>query len=312
MLEGLPKAAFSMLAGSPVLARLASRYGMRRSDSFARRFIAGETTAEAIDVARAIERGGMGITLDYLGEQVTSTAAAASATQAYLEIINQIQQAGIGRNLSVKLTQLGLSVDRATSVDNLRRILDAGGAADFFVRVDMEQSSTTDQIFDAVETLWNIGYHNSGIAVQAYLRRSAADIARLNALGISVRLVKGAYNEPADVAFPHKADVDAAFISLMQTLLRHGNRPAIATHDPEMIDRTIHFAERQGISKDRWEFEMLYGVRRDLQTSLAAKGYAVRLYIPFGRQWFPYFMRRLGERPANVTFVMKSLFREHD
>jgi proline dehydrogenase len=312
MLEGLPKAAFSMLAGSPVLARLASRYGMRRTDSFARRFIAGETTAEAIAVARAIERGGMGITLDYLGEQVTSTAAAASATQAYLEIMNEIQQAGIGRNLSVKLTQLGLSVDRATSVDNLRRILDAGGAAEFFVRVDMEQSSTTDQIFDAVETLWNIGYHNSGIAVQAYLRRSASDIARLNALGISVRLVKGAYNEPADVAFPHKADVDAAFISLMETLLEHGNRPAIATHDPEMIDRTIHFAERQGISKDRWEFEMLYGVRRDLQISLAAKGYGVRLYIPFGRQWFPYFMRRLGERPANVTFVMKSLFREHD
>jgi proline dehydrogenase len=312
MLEGLPKAAFSMLASSHVLSRLASRYGMRRPDSFARRFIAGETTAEAIEVARTIERGGMGITLDYLGEQVMSTAAAASATQAYLEIINEIEQAGIGRNLSVKLTQLGLSVDRATSVDNLRRILDAGGAADFFVRIDMEQSSTTDQIFDAVETLWNIGYHNSGIAVQAYLRRSAADIARLNALGISVRLVKGAYNEPADVAFPHKADVDAAFVSLMQTLLEQGNRPAIATHDPEMIERTIHFAERQGISKDRWEFEMLYGVRRDLQTSLTAKGYSVRLYVPFGRQWFPYFMRRLGERPANVTFVFKSLFREHD
>jgi proline dehydrogenase len=312
MLEGLPKAAFSMLASSHVLSRLASRYGMRRPDSFARRFIAGETTAEAIEVARTIERGGMGITLDYLGEQVMSTAAAASATQAYLEIINEIEQAGIGRNLSVKLTQLGLSVDRATSVDNLRRILDAGGAADFFVRIDMEQSSTTDQIFDAVETLWNIGYHNSGIAVQAYLRRSAADIARLNALGISVRLVKGAYNEPAEVAFPHKADVDAAFVSLMQTLLEQGNRPAIATHDPEMIERTIHFAERQGISKDRWEFEMLYGVRRDLQTSLTAKGYSVRLYVPFGRQWFPYFMRRLGERPANVTFVFKSLFREHD
>jgi proline dehydrogenase len=301
-----------MLASSHVLSRLASRYGMRRPDSFARRFIAGETTAEAIEVARTIERGGMGITLDYLGEQVMSTAAAASATQAYLEIINEIEQAGIGRNLSVKLTQLGLSVDRATSVDNLRRILDAGGAADFFVRIDMEQSSTTDQIFDAVETLWNIGYHNSGIAVQAYLRRSAADIARLNALGISVRLVKGAYNEPAEVAFPHKADVDAAFVSLMQTLLEQGNRPAIATHDPEMIERTIHFAERQGISKDRWEFEMLYGVRRDLQTSLTAKGYSVRLYVPFGRQWFPYFMRRLGERPANVTFVFKSLFREHD
>ncbi len=310
MLETLPRAVFSILASSPLLKRLASRYGLRQPDGFARRFIAGDTVTEAIEVARSLERSGLTTTLDYLGEQVRSTTAAATATREYVAIIAELQKAGVARSLSVKLTQLGLNVDRATSVDNLRRILDAAGEAGFFVRVDMEQSAHTDQIFDAFETLWNIGYHNSGIAIQAYLRRSGADIARMNALGASVRLVKGAYSEPREAAYAHKAEVDAAFVSLMRTLLEHGEHPAIATHDPAMLDETIRFAAEKSIPRDRYEFEMLYGVRRDLQTELARQGQAVRIYLPFGHLWFPYFMRRLGERPANVTFVLKSLFKD--
>jgi proline dehydrogenase len=310
MLETLPRTAFSLLASSPLLKRLASRYGLRQPDGFARRFIAGETVAEAIGVARALEQSGLAVTLDYLGEQVRSTAAAAAATREYVEVIGELQRAGVARSLSVKLTQLGLDVDRATSVDNLRRILDAAASAEFVVRVDMEQSSYTDQIFDAFETLWSIGYRNHGIAIQAYLRRSAADIARMNALGASVRLVKGAYSEPRDAAFVHKTEVDAAFVTLMKTLLEHGNRPAIATHDPVIIEETVRFVREKSIPHDRYEFEMLYGVRRDLQQDLARQGHVVRVYLPFGQQWFPYFMRRLGERPANVSFVLKSLFRE--
>jgi proline dehydrogenase len=310
MLGSLSKAAFSALAGSQVLTRLASRYGMRRPDSFARRFIAGETVGEAIATARSIERQGLGVILDYLGEQAASTAAAAEATRAYTAIIEEIERAGIGRHLSVKLTQLGIDVDRATSVDNLRRILAAAGAEGFFVRVDMERSTYTDQTFDAFETLWNIGYRNTGIAIQAYLRRSAADVSRMSAMGVSVRLVKGAYNEPREVAFQLKSEVDAEFVRLMKVLLQDGTRPAIATHDPDMIAETLRFARETGIAPDRYEFEMLYGIRRDLQARLAAEGHQVRVYVPFGRQWFPYFMRRLGERPANVAFVLKSLFRE--
>lgn len=313
MLEKLPRVVFSLLGSSALLGRLASAYGLRREDSFARRFVAGATTADAIRAARALEGAGLRVSFDQLGEHVTSTAAAAAATRAYLDVIEQVQQAGIADGqLSVKLSQLGIDVDRATSIDNLRRILDGAAKAGFFVRVDMERSTYTAQTLDAFETAWNIGYRNSGVAIQAYLRRSAGDIARLNALGASVRLVKGAYHEPRDVAFPHKEEVDASFKELTHVLLEHGTSPAIATHDPGMIAETIRFAAERQIPSDKYEFELLYGVRRDLQTSLAAEGHRVRVYVPFGTQWFPYFMRRLGERPANVGFVLRSLFKEKD
>ena len=310
MLEGLTKATFSGLAASGVLKRVASRYGMRRGSSFARRFIAGETVGEAIEAARAIERAGLMVTLDYLGERVTSAAAATEATGAYIAIVAEIERAGISRNLSVKLTQLGIEVDRATSVDNLRRVLDATAKAECFVRIDMEQSTYTEQTLDIFETLWNIGYHNAGVVIQSYLRRSAADVQRLNALGARIRLVKGAYNERRDVAFQQKSEVDATFIDLMKVLVTQGTYPAIATHDPAMIAATQNFALAKGIRKEQYEFQMLYGIRRDLQARLAGEGHPFRVYIPFGRDWFPYFMRRLGERPANVGFVVKSVLSE--
>jgi proline dehydrogenase len=310
ILEALPKAAFSLLASSNTLKRLASRYGMRRPGSFARRFIAGESVAEAIEAARHIEQQGLMVTLDLLGESVASSDEAAVATREYLDAVAVIERAGIGRNVSLKLTQLGLDVDRATCIDNLRRILDTSAKSGFFVRVDMEGSAYTDLTLEVLETVWNIGYRNVGTVIQSCLKRSAGDIDRLNALGVRVRLVKGAYSEPREVAYQQKTDVDAAFVELMRVLLRAGTYPAIATHDPAMIEATTAFATQQQISKDKFEFQMLYGIRRDLQAKLSNAGHPFRVYVPFGKEWFPYFMRRLGERPANVGFVVRSLLRE--
>jgi proline dehydrogenase len=310
MIDSVSKAFFHALAASQGLKRVASAYGMRRRDSFARRFIAGETVAEAIEAARTIEASGMTQTLDYLGESVTTMPEADAATRTYLGIIDQIVASGVGRNISLKLTQLGLTIDRATSVDNLRRILDAAATHDFFVRIDMENSPFTDVTLEIFETMWQQGYRNAGVVLQSYLPRSLEDAKRLNRLGARVRLVKGAYKEPRGVAYQTKAEVDAAFVEIMKILLVEGTYPAIATHDPPMIAATRAFAAARHVPADRYEFQMLYGVRRDLQAGLAADGLRVRVYVPFGREWFPYFMRRLGERPANVGFVVRSVLRE--
>ena len=183
-------------------------------------------------------------------------------------------------------------------------------ANDFFVRVDMESSEYTQVTLDIFETVWQQGYRDAGIVLQAYLKRSAGDVARMNAIGARVRLVKGAYQEPKALAFQRKADVDVSFVQLTEMLLEHGTYPAIATHDPDMIDATRRFASTKSIPPERYEFQMLYGIRRDLQRSLRDAGHRVRVYVPFGREWFPYFMRRLGERPANIGFVINGLLRE--
>jgi len=310
MFAAVPKAFFSMLAGSSTIKSLASRYGMRNPGSFARRFIAGERVDEALEAARDIERQGLMVTMDLLGESVSSADEAHKATRAYIGVMEAMERAGVGRNISLKLTQLGLDIDQATCVDNLRRILDVATRSEFFVRIDMEDSPYTDRTLDTFETLWGIGYRNTGVVIQSYLRRSMADIRRVNALGAKIRLVKGAYREPAAVAFQTKAEVNAAFIEQMELLLTEGTYPAIASHDPVMIDATRSFASARNIPKDRYEFQMLYGIRRDLQASLSADGHPFRVYVPFGTEWFPYFMRRLGERPANVAFVVGSLFSE--
>jgi proline dehydrogenase len=304
------KAFFYALSRSGALKRLASRYGMATPSSFARRFIAGETIEEAVDCARTIQADGLMLTLDYLGESVRTIEEAAAATREYLRLMDVIVAAGIERNISLKLTQLGVDVDRATCVDNLRRILEPGSRQGFFVRIDMENSPYTDVTLEIFETLWQQEYRNVGVALQAYLRRTEGDVRRMNELGARVRLVKGAYKEPTAVAYQDKADVDAAFLRLTRLLLDHGHYPAIATHDPALIAATRAHAHTGGISNDRFEFQMLYGIRRDLQRSLVSDGYRMRVYVPFGRQWFPYFMRRLGERPENVAFVVKSLLGE--
>jgi proline dehydrogenase len=305
MLDNASKAFFHLLARSGTLKNIASRYGMRSPSSFARRFIAGETVEEAIQAARQVEAAGLLQTLDYLGESVATLAEADRATRDYLRVIDAIIKAGIGRNLSLKLTQLGLDVDRASAIDNLRRILER--AEKFFVRLDMESSQYTETTLQIFETLWQQNYRNIGVVLQADLHRTEQDVERIVALGARIRLVKGAYREPASVAYPKKADVDAAYARLMKRLLLEGTYPAIATHDEAMIREAQRYATEQRIPKERFEFQMLFGIRRDLQTSLVSQGYQVRLYIPFGRQWFPYFMRRLGERPANVGFVLRGI-----
>ena len=308
MLHSASKAFFHLLAGIDPLKAVASRYGMRHPSSFARRFIAGETIDEAIAAARTVEARGLLQTLDYLGESVTSLAAADAATRDYLRIIDAIVASGIGRNLSLKLTQLGLDVDRASAIDNLRKIFDR--AEGFFVRIDMESSAYTDTTLDIFETLWNHGYRNMGVVLQSELHRSEQDARRIISLGARVRLVKGAYREPKSVAYQKKADVDAAYVRMLKLLLSEGHYPAIATHDPAMIGIARDYAAQHRIGPDRFEFQMLYGIRRDLQQALVTDGYRVRVYIPFGREWFPYFMRRLGERPANVGFVLRSVVSE--
>ena len=304
------KAVFQALAGSRSMKSLASRYGLRNETSFARRFVAGETVADAIAAARRLEAAGLHQTLDYLGERIGTMAEADRATRAYLAILKEIAASGIGRNVSLKLTQLGLTVDRATCVDNLRRILDGAAPHQFFVRIDMEDSPFTQVTLDIFETIWQQGYRNAGVVLQSYLPRSAADARRMNKLGARVRLVKGAYQEPKGVAYQTKADVDHAFVEIMKVLLSEGTYPAIATHDPAMLAATREFAATRHIDLGRFEFQMLFGIRRDLQMSLARQGFGIRVYVPFGREWFPYFMRRLGERPANIGFVIKSLMRE--
>ena len=304
------KALFYALARSGALKRLASTYGMASPDSFARRFIAGETIEEAIAAARALQSRGFLLTLDYLGESVRTIEEASAATREYVRLIEVIVGSGIERNISLKLTQLGVDVDRATCVDNLRRILEPARKHEFFVRIDMENSPYTDVTLEVFETMWQQEYRNLGVALQAGLYRTEKDVRRMNDLGARVRLVKGAYKEPASVAHQKKSDVDAAFTKLMLLLLDEGTYPAIATHDDTLIKKAQTYAAERGVGRDRFEFQMLYGIRRDLQAALVAEGYLMRVYVPFGREWFPYFMRRLGERPENVGFVIRGILRE--
>jgi proline dehydrogenase len=300
---------FSLLARSLTLKRLASEYGMT-PHGFARRFIAGETVNEAIEAARTLQGRGMRVALDYLGESVNTTKAALAAAREYVQLMETIVESGIERNVSLKLTQLGLTIDRATCVDNLRRILEPAKQHAFFVRIDMESSQFTQLTLEVFETLWSLEFRNIGIALQSSLHRTEQDVRRMNELGARVRLVKGAYKEPSSVAFQQKADVDAAYLRQMRLLLDHGVYPAIATHDEQIITETRNYAAERNHPSDRYEFQMLYGIRRDLQTKLVAEGYRMRVYIPFGKEWFPYFMRRLGERPANVAFVLRALLGE--
>jgi proline dehydrogenase len=307
---GGAKAVFYALSRSSFLKRLASRYGMAGGARFARRFIAGETIEDAIAAAKQLEAQRLLLTLDYLGESVRTLDEAVAATREYVRLMDVIVASGIERNISLKLTQLGIDVDRATCVDNLRRILEPAGRHGFYVRIDMEHSRYTAMTLEIFETLWAQEYRNLGVALQAYLFRTEQDVRRMNALGARVRLVKGAYKEPPSIAYRQKADVDAAFLRLARLLLDEGTYPAIATHDERLIDAVRAYVDQRRVGRDRFEFQMLYGIRRDLQASLIAAGYRMRVYVPFGREWFPYFMRRLGERPANLGFVVRALLRE--
>jgi proline dehydrogenase len=275
----------------------------------AQRFVAGDTLEHALQVCRRVNADGISATLDYLGEHVRNLDEAAQCRDVYLRSLRLIVDGGINSNVSLKLTQFGISLDEKACLENVSMLVEAAAAAGNFVRVDMESSEYTDRTLRLVEKL-HARHGACGTVIQAYLFRSAKDIERLCAKGIRVRLCKGAYLEPPAVAFPDKRDVDRNYIELARTLLAIGNYPAIATHDENIILRLIDHCRRESISPDRFEFQMLYGIRRDLQRKLIADGFRLRLYIPYGEAWYPYFMRRLAERPANLLFLARNLFRE--
>jgi proline dehydrogenase len=275
------------------------------------RFVAGTSVEQVLAAAAGVNRQGISTSLDSLGENVDSPHEAQQAAEVYHRLLDSIGERRLDANVSVKLTQMGMELDPELAFANTASLLKHAVAANTFVRIDMEGSRYTQATIDLVCRLHampeNLG--RVGVVIQAYLYRSGADIERLLAQGIRIRLCKGAYQEPANLAFPNKADVDRNFIRQMQVLLPSGVYHGIATHDQTMIDATCRFAKERGIGPDEFEFQMLYGVRRDLQKSLVAAGYRLRVYIPFGTNWYPYFMRRLAERPANLLFMARNFFR---
>ena len=281
----------------------------RLAQRLSARFVAGPTLEDALRVGRRINNEGIVLTLDHLGESVTSLGEAAQARDVYLRALTAIHEHGVKGNVSLKLTQFGLDLSADACRANVAQLVERAASLTGFVRIDMESSEYTDRTLGLVEDLY-AQYGSVGTVIQAYLYRSRKDIERLCARRIRVRLCKGAYLEPASVAFARKADVDRNYLDLMRLLLDQSDQPAIATHDERIIDQTKAYAARKGIGRDRFEFQMLYGIRRDLQRRLVAEGYRLRLYVPFGKAWYPYLMRRLAERPANLFFLARHFFRQ--
>ncbi len=279
--------------------------------NFAARFVAGETIETAVRAAEELWLKGITVSLDLLGESVHNPGEAEHARDMYITILRAMQAAGLEVNASMKPTQMGLDIDEALCERNIRAVLDVAKETGAFVRLDMEGSAYTSRTLDFFETklLSDYGKH-TGVVIQAALRRSTGDLAHLIGLGARIRLCKGAYLEAADVAYPEKRDVDAHYVRLMESLLTSGNYPGIATHDEAIIAHAKRFVTEHGIAHDRFEFQMLYGIRRDLQEALVREGYRLRVYLPFGTQWYPYLMRRLAERPANIAFILGNVVRE--
>jgi proline dehydrogenase len=290
----------------------------------ASRFVAGERLDQAIAAVRTLNEAGINATLDHLGEHVHDAEAARSATRDYLEILDRICAAGVRSNASLKLTQLGLAVDDGLCLDNLRQIVASAASCGIFIRIDMEDAPTVDRTLSIYRTLAQEGRNNLGLVIQAYLYRSQDDVPALVANGTPIRLCKGAYKEPPHVAYPKKSDVDASYDLLARVMidasLARGATPssedgrvpalaAIATHDPRRIEHARSYAAQVGLPKAALEFQMLYGIRTDLQRMLVREGYPVRVYVPYGTEWYPYFVRRLAERPANLWFFLSNLVR---
>jgi proline dehydrogenase len=270
------------------------------------RFVAGRSLEDALTACRKLRAEGIAATLDYLGENVTSLDEAAGCRDVCLRILYEMQEAGVEPNVSLKLTQFGLELSEAACEENVGALVKAAAALGGFVRIDMESSQFTDRTLAMVIRL-HAQWGACGTVVQAYLRRSAEDIRHMEQERVRVRLCKGAYLEPAEVAFPKKSEVDRNYLELARSLLAYGEYPAIATHDWRIIQEVEEFASRHGIARDRFEFQMLYGIRRDEQRRLVKQGYRLRVYVPFGEAWYPYFMRRLAERPANLWFFLRQL-----
>jgi proline dehydrogenase len=283
----------------------------RLARSFARRFVAGETLDDALEAVRQLNARGISASLDELGESVTNEREARATRDSYLGILDRIAEARLDANVSVKLTALGLDISEDLCVQHMHDLLERAQRHRTFVRIDMESSAYTERTLRLFEERFYPNFREHvGIVLQSYLCRTWADTERALELKCRVRLCKGAYKEPPAVAFPDKKDVDANYVKCMHALLERGNYPGIATHDPRIIDETKRFAAARGIAPSRFEFQMLYGVRRDLQDRLRGEGWGMRVYVPFGTQWYPYLMRRLAERPANMMFLTGNMMRE--
>jgi len=280
----------------------------RTASRFTRRFIAGQTLEETLEVAKKLRGAGFHASLDHLGENVASSGDANEARATYESALQSLSTLGLGATISVKLTQIGLDLGEALCLANARNLAELAQATGTRVEIDMEASEYTAATLRIVEALHS-QTRSVRAVLQAYLYRTEEDIRRLSGLGVPVRLCKGAYNEPASVAIPSKAGVDSNYLKLARLLLDRGAEPAFATHDPAMIDGTLAYAKTLGKTPDAFEFQMLYGVRRDLQDRLRSDGWRVRLYVPYGDAWYPYFMRRLAERPANVLFIARNMLR---
>ncbi len=281
---------------------------MSRLFFLARRFVAGETLEAAVDAVRSLNDAGLDVTLNMLGESTTEREKAEDAVRRYLVMLDLIREGGLRANISVKLTHLGLDIDEAYCSDNLYRILEAAKERDIFIRLDMEGSPHTQRTLDIFYSLYE-SHRNTGVVIQAMLLRSSHDIFVLNKIGARVRLCKGSYREPPDLALQRMPNIRGAFLSMAEQLLKDGNFPAFATHDDYLIDGVTRNAERLGVPKDRFEFQMLYGLRPGFQKEMRAKGFRMRIYVPFGTEWMPYFYRRLRERKENLWFVLRNLVR---
>jgi proline dehydrogenase len=279
--------------------------------SFANRFVAGETLESALGAVARLNSAGITASLDLLGESVHNEAEARAAGQAYVNMLDRIYERKLDANVSVKLTAMGLDISEDLCVTTMHKVLQRAREYRTFVRIDMESSEYTQRTLDLFEQRLYPAYReNVGIVLQSYLFRTYADVEHANLTKARVRICKGAYKEPEIVAYPEKKDVDASYIRCMHALMQYGNYPGIATHDEAMIKEAKRFAKENHIAHDRFEFQMLYGVRRDLQDQLVREGYRMRVYVPFGTQWYPYLMRRLAERPANLAFLTGSVFKE--
>ena len=296
------------LANRRPVQRMVMRHDLLRG--LTQRYVAGEDLADGVVVAETLNTQGLLVSLDHLGESVTSPAAARRAVASYVDALEALSTEQVEGNVSLKLTQLGLDLSRELCIVHLRKILERARELDSFVRIDMESSAYTQRTLDVHRQLWDEGFRNVGIVLQAYLYRTAADVEGAIEMGAQVRLCKGAYLEPPRVAFADKAEVDANYARLMERLLVAGNHPAIATHDERLINRVLEIAAAEKITPDRFDFEMLFGVRRDLQLRLVNSGWRVRVYLPYGQEWYPYLVRRLAERPANLGFFVRSLLSE--
>jgi proline dehydrogenase len=305
-MQNLPRTAILAAARNPLARRFMSRYGMRLG---AGRFVAGETLEECLDTLAGLNAKGLHANTTLLGEDVTSRDEAGAVVAAYETVLDRIAERGLRANVALKLTQLGLLIDEELAYANVARLVGHAAERQNFIRIDMEHSSVVDATLRIYRRLRDEGHANVGCVLQAYLYRTSEDLDALLPLEPNLRIVKGAYLEPAEIAYPQKAEVDAAYGTLMERALAGGAYVAVATHDERIIERAIEFAADAGIPNDRFEFQMLYGVRPQLQLDLVARGFKVLVATPYGPQWYPYLMRRLAERPANLLFLLRNLVR---